>query len=260
MVIINGQPLLFKGTNRHDTDPVYGKYVPKDVYEKDIETMKSYNINAIRTSHYANDEYLYYLVDKYGMYVMGETNAECHALMWDQDPVAQYLKPLTMDRTNTSFQTLKNQTSVVMWSTGNEMAYTTNGADNLYTDMIAYFRDRDTTRPVHSKDKGRNGGTDTDSNMYPTVGTVQDKAGEGKMPYVLCEYSHAMGNAVGNLKEYWDAIRSGSNMLGAFVWDWVDQSRAISLDNLPKNYSITDKSSFLQQEQFIFCYNKISYE
>ena len=80
------------------------------------------------------------------------------------------------------------------------------------------------------------------------------------MPYVLCEYSHAMGNAVGNLKEYWDAIRSGSNMLGAFVWDWVDQSRAISLDNLPKNYSITDKSSFLQQEQFIFCYNKISYE
>ena len=230
MVIINGQPLLFKGTNRHDTDPVYGKYVPKDVYEKDIETMKSYNLNAIRTSHYANDEYLYYLADKYGMYVMGETNAECHALMWDQDPVAQYLKPLTMDRTNTSFQTLKNQTSVVMWSTGNEMAYTTNGADNLYTDMIAYFRDRDTTRPVHSEGQGRNGGT--------------DMAGEGKMPYVLCEYSHAMGNAVGNLKEYWDAIRSGSNMLGAFVWDWVDQSRAISLDNLPKNYSITDKSSF----------------
>ena len=240
---INGQPLLFKGTNRHDTDPVYGKHVPKEVYEKDIETMKSYNLNAIRTSHYSNDEYLYYLADKYGMYVMGETNAECHALMWDQNPVAQYLKPLTMDRTNTSFQTLKNQTSVVMWSTGNEMAYTVNGADNLYTDMIAHFRDRDTTRPVHSEGQGRNGGTDTDSNMYPNIDTVKSKAGEGKMPYVLCEYSHAMGNAVGNLKEYWDAIRSGNNMLGGFVWDWVDQSRAKSLDDLPKSYSITDKSN-----------------
>ena len=242
-ITINGQPLLLKGTNRHDTDPVYGKYVPREVYEQDIETMKSYNLNAIRTSHYANDEYLYYLADKYGMYVMGETNAECHALMGNQNAVAQYLKPLTMDRTNTSFQTLKNQTSVVMWSIGNEMAYTTNGADNLYTDMIAYFRDRDTTRPVHSEGQGRNGGTDMDSNMYPTVSTVQGKAGEGKMPYVLCEYSHAMGNAVGNLKEYWDAIRSGSNMLGAFVWDWVDQSRAKSLDDLPKSYSITDKSN-----------------
>lgn len=239
---INGQPLLFKGTNRHDTDPVYGKHVPKEVYEKDIETMKSYNLNAIRTSHYSNDEYLYYLADKYGMYVMGETNAECHALMWDQNPVAKYLKPLTMDRTNTSFQTLKNQTSVVMWSTGNEMAYTVNGADNLYTDMISHFRDRDTTRPVHSEGQGRNGGTDTDSNMYPNIDTVKSKAGEGKMPYVLCEYSHAMGNAVGNLKEYWDAIRSGDNMLGAFVWDWVDQSRAKSLDDLPKSYRVTDKS------------------
>ncbi|EKY22875.1 glycoside hydrolase family 2 protein, partial [Clostridium celatum] len=98
-ITINGQPLLLKGTNRHDTDPVYGKYVPREVYEQDIETMKSYNLNAIRTSHYANDEYLYYLADKYGMYVMGETNAECHALMGNQNAVAQYLKPLTMDRT-----------------------------------------------------------------------------------------------------------------------------------------------------------------
>ena len=87
-ITINGQPLLLKGTNRHDTDPVYGKYVPREVYEQDIETMKSYNLNAIRTSHYANDEYLYYLADKYGMYVMGETNAECHALMGNQNAVA----------------------------------------------------------------------------------------------------------------------------------------------------------------------------
>lgn len=241
---INGEHLLMKGTNRHDTDPIYGKYVPKDVLERDVELMKQNNINAIRTSHYANDEYLYYLADKYGLYMMGETNAECHALMNNQAAVGEYLKPLTMDRTNTSFQTLKNQTAIVMWSIGNEMSYSKNGANNLYPEMVWYFKDRDNTRPVHSEGLGWNGGTDTDSNMYPSVGTTWAKASKdsnkARMPYVLCEYSHAMGNAVGNLKEYWDAIRSEPNMIGAFVWDWVDQSRAVAL---PKQFSITDKSS-----------------
>jgi len=241
---INGQPLLMKGTNRHDTDPIYGKHVPKDVLEKDVELMKQYNINAVRTSHYGNDEYFYYLCDKYGLYMMGETNAEAHALMNNQWAIGEYLKPLTMDRTNTSFQTLKNQTSIVMWSIGNEMSYSLNGAKNLYPEMLWYFKDRDNTRPVHSEGMGWNGGTDTDSNMYPSVSTTWAKAStssnKSRMPYVLCEYSHAMGNAVGNLKEYWDAIRSSENMIGAFVWDWVDQSRAT---DFPGQYSISDKSS-----------------
>lgn len=243
-ITINGQPLLMKGTNRHDTDPVYGKHVPRDVLEKDVELMKQYNINAIRTSHYGNDEYLYYLCDKYGLYMMGETNAESHSLMNNQDAIGKYLKPLTMDRTNTSFQTLKNQTSIVMWSIGNEMSYSKNGANNLYPEMVWYFKDRDNTRPVHSEGLGWNGGVDTDSNMYPSVDTTWSKASsssnKSNMPYVLCEYSHAMGNAVGNLKEYWDAIRSSENMIGAFVWDWVDQSR---LATLPQQYKIMDKSS-----------------
>ncbi|MDU4937208.1 MAG: glycoside hydrolase family 2 TIM barrel-domain containing protein [Clostridium sp.] len=243
-ITINGEQLLFKGTNRHDTDPMYGKYVPKSTLEEDVKLMKQFNINAIRTSHYGNDEYLYYLADKYGLYVMGETNAECHALMYNQDEVGKYLKPLTMDRTNTSFQTLKNQTSIVMWSIGNEMSYSKNGANNLYPEMVWYFKDRDNTRPVHSEGLGWDGGTDIDSNMYPSVSTTWSKASKDsnktRMPYVLCEYSHAMGNAVGNLKEYWDAIRSEPNMNGGFVWDWVDQSRAISL---PKQFNITDKSN-----------------
>ena len=243
-ITINGQQLLFKGTNRHDTDPMYGKHVPKSTLEEDVKLMKQFNINAIRTSHYGNDEYLYYLADKYGLYVMGETNAECHALMNNQDAVGKYLKALTMDRTNTSFQTLKNQTSVVMWSIGNEMAYSRNAANNLYPEMVWYFKDRDNTRPVHNEGLGWDGGTDIDSNMYPSVSTVWSKASKNtnaaRMPYVLCEYSHAMGNAVGNLKEYWDAIRSEPNMNGAFVWDWVDQSRAVSL---PKQFKITDKSN-----------------
>ena len=159
---------------------------------------------------------------------MGETNAECHALMNNQDAVGKYLKPLTMDRT--IFETLKNQTSIVMWSIGNEMSYSKNGANNLYPEMVWYFKDRDNTRPVHSEGLGWDGGTDIDSNMYPSVSITWSKASKDsnktRMPYVLCEYSHAMGNAVGNLKEYWDAIRSEPNMNGAFVWDWVDQSRA----------------------------------
>lgn len=241
---INGKPLLMKGTNRHDTDPVYGKYVPREVLEKDVELMKQYNINAIRTSHYGNDEYLYYLCDKYGLYMMGETNAESHSLMNNQDAIGKYLKALTLDRTSTSFQTLKNQTSIVMWSIGNEMSYSKNGANNLYPEMVWYFKGRDNTRPVHSEGLGWNGGVDTDSNMYPSVDTTWAKASTStnktNMPYVLCEYSHAMGNAVGNLKEYWDAIRSSENMIGAFVWDWVDQSR---LAPLPKQYKIMDMSN-----------------
>ncbi|WP_291650726.1 glycoside hydrolase family 2 TIM barrel-domain containing protein [Clostridium sp.] len=240
---INGQHLLMKGTNRHDSDPIYGKHVPKETMEKDVELMKQNNINAIRTSHYGNDEYLYYLADKYGLYMMGETNAESHSLMNNQWAIGEYLKPLTMDRTNTSFQTLKNQTAIVMWSIGNEMSYSKNGANNLYPEMVWYFKDRDNTRPVHSEGLGWDGGTDTDSNMYPSVGTTWAKAStdsnKTRMPYVLCEYSHAMGNAVGNLKEYWDAIRSEPNMIGAFVWDWVDQSRAVSL---PKQFNIIDMS------------------
>lgn len=229
---INGQPLLLKGTNRHDTDPVYGKYVPKDTVRQDIETMKRFNLNAVRTSHYSNDEYLYYLCDKYGLYVMGETNVESHALMNKQKD-QKHFKNMVMDRTITAFQRLKNRTSVVMWSTGNENYYSSSKsyADGMFYDLIQYFKEQDPTRPVHCESSGNQNGVDMDSNMYPTVGTVEGKA-KANMPYVLCEYDHAMGNAVGNIKEYWDAIRSSDNMLGGFIWDWVDQSR---LTRLPKN-------------------------
>lgn len=240
-ITINGKQLLLKGTNRHDTDPEYGKYVPHETQEEDIKLMKQYNLNALRTSHYSNDEYLYYLCDKYGIYVMGETNLESHALM-NQGEKQVNFKNLAMDRTVTAFNRLKNRTSIVMWSTGNENYYSSSAsyANGMFYDLIWYFKNNDSTRPIHSESSDGNNGTDMRSNMYPSVDTLYSRAA-ANMPYVLCEYDHAMGNAVGNLKEYWDAIRSSDNMLGGFIWDWVDQSRILSLDNLPKAYVVTDK-------------------
>lgn len=242
-VTINGQPLLLKGANRHDTDPVYGKYIPEEVAEEDVKLMKQYNLNAIRTSHYSNDEYLYYLCDKYGLYMMGETNLESHAIMSNQSGHRNF-KNLAMDRTVTAFKRLKNRTAIVIWSTGNEnyYNYNKNSADGMFFDLIWYFKDNDPTRPVHSEGDNDQNGTDMGSNMYPSVSTVQGWAARN-MPYVLCEYDHGMGNAVGNMKEYWDAIRSSDNMLGGFIWDWVDQARIISLDELPQSYQLTEKSS-----------------
>lgn len=233
---INGKPILLKGTNRHDTDPVYGKHVPEATVRQDIETMKRFNLNAVRTSHYSNDEYLYYLCDKYGMYVMAETNVESHALMNKGDS-QKHFKKMVMDRTVTAYNRLKDRTSVVMWSTGNENYYNSNKnyADGMFYDLIQYFKEKDPTRPVHCESSGNQNGVDMDSNMYPTVGTVEGKA-KANMPYVLCEYDHAMGNAVGNIKEYWDAIRSSDNMLGGFIWDWVDQSRLADLPQSQYDY------------------------
>lgn len=229
-MLVNGKRFFLKGVNRHDSDPVYGKYCPHETQFEDIKIMKQNNINAVRTSHYSDDEYLYYLCDKYGLYVMAETNVESHAIM---NKAAQqvHFKKLVMDRTITAFNRLKNRTSVIMWSTGNENYYNGNAdyADGMFYDLIMYFKNNDSTRPIHCESSGSSNGVDMDSNMYPDVNTVKNKA-KANMPYVICEYVHAMGNAVGNIKEYWDAIRSSDNMLGAFIWDWVDQSRLLPLD------------------------------
>ncbi len=240
-ITINGKRLLFKGVNRHDTDPFNGKAVTQEVMEEDIRVMQRNNINSIRTSHYSNDSYLYWLCNKYGMYVMAETNLECHALMSNHDAKGLFYE-LAMDRTKTTFERLKNHPSNVSWSIGNEMVYTgdPNTSNGMFRDMIWFFKRNDPTRPVHSEGQGDSMGVDMASNMYPGSSSLWGRAGAGKMPYVMCEYDHAMGNSVGALKEYWDPIRSADNMLGGFIWDWCDQSRAVSLSTLNPSYSITD--------------------
>ena len=238
---INGKRLLLKGVNRHDTDPFYGKAVTQEAMEEDIRLMQTHNINAVRTSHYSNDSYLYWLCNKYGMYVMAETNLECHALMNDHSAKALFYE-LAMDRTQTAFERLKNHPANIAWSIGNEMVYTGDAscANGMFRDMIWFFKRNDGTRPVHSEGQGDGMGVDMASNMYPGSGGLWSRAGANKMPYIMCEYDHAMGNSVGALKEYWDPIRSADNMLGGFIWDWADQSRATSLDTIPAPATITD--------------------
>ncbi|GAB5615756.1 hypothetical protein JCM31739_05810 [Faecalimonas canis] len=240
---VNGERLLMKGANRHDTDPFYGKAVPQETMREDVKLMKQNNLNAVRTSHYSNDDYFYWLCNSYGLYMIGETNLESHDLMHN-NPAKALFYELTMDRTETAYKRLKNNPAIVIWSIGNEMVYTSdpNTSNGMFRDMIWYFKNNDPTRPVHSEGQNDKMGTDMGSNMYPDVPTTQSRAGEGKIPYVLCEYAHGMGNSIGNLKEYWDAIRSADNMLGAFVWDWVDQSRAVDLDKLGYEYGVTDKT------------------
>ena len=242
-VKINGQPLFLKGVNRHDTDPIYGKYVPQDVYLEDVKLMKENNINAVRTSHYSNDEYFYWLCNKYGLYMMGETNMECHLIITQNEPIGLFYE-LGMDRTKTAFERLKNHPAIVIWSIGNEMAYTTDPTfgNGLFRDMIWFFKNNDPTRLVHSEGQNASMGTDMGSNMYPAVSTVQGKVGSGKIPYIICEYAHAQGNSVGNLGEYWEAIRSGDNMLGGFIWDWVDQARAKSFDSMTVEYVFNERT------------------
>ena len=242
-VTINGRRLLLKGVNRHDTDPFHGKAVPQETMREDVRLMQQNNINAIRTSHYSNDSYLYWLCNAYGMYVMGETNMECHALQDNKnnDMKAKFYK-LGLDRTETAFQRLKNNPSIVAWSIGNEMGYTgdANAAGGLFRDMIWYFKKHDATRPVHSEGQDDKLGVDMKSNMYPGSDVIGFNRGDGKMPYVMCEYDHAMGNSVGALKEYWDVIRSSDNMMGGFIWDWVDQSRAVTIPDGGWDYYATN--------------------
>ncbi len=246
-VKINGMMLRFKGVNRHDTDPFHGKAVPRTTIEEDVRLMKTNNINAIRTSHYSNDSYLYWLCNRYGLYMMAETNMECHGLMYgDNNTQTGWFYELGMNRTETAYQRLKNNPAIVAWSIGNEMKYTSDPGfgNGIFRDMIWYFKNHDYTRPVHSEGQGGSMGTDMDSQMYPGSDGIRSKAGNGRMPYVMCEYDHAMGNSVGALKEYWDSIRSADNMLGGFIWDWCDQSRAVSLGGFAssgKSYQITDK-------------------
>ncbi len=238
---INGKRLLMKGVNRHDTDPFNGKAVTQECMEEDIRLMQENNINSIRTSHYSNDSYLYWLCNRYGMYVMAETNMEAHALMNDNASKGLFYE-LGMDRTKTTFERLKNNPAIVMWSIGNEMVYTGDAStsNGLFRDMIWFFKKNDSTRPVHSEGQGDAMGVDMASNMYPGSSSLWSKAGAGKMPYVMCEYDHAMGNSVGALKEYWDPIRSADNMIGGFIWDWADQSRATPIPGGTSASEITD--------------------
>jgi beta-galactosidase len=223
-LLVNGQAVFLKGVNRHETHPDTGKYVSRESMVQDITLMKQFNVNAVRTSHYPNAPEWYALCDEYGLYVMDEANIETHHYgntrenRLTNDPAWQ---PLYLDRVERMIERDKNHASVIIWSMGNESGDGPNAAA-----AYAWAKRRDPSRPFHNEGSTSLGGSNADINsfMYPTASRTAELAKERPdMPLILCEYSHAMGNSNGGLKEYWDLFYSGTNAQGGFVWDWVDQ-------------------------------------
>ena len=216
---INGVPILFKGVNRHEHDEVTGHTVSTESMVYDIRLMKQFNINAVRTSHYPDDVRWYELCDWYGLYVWDEANLESHGV-WDRLTKDPLWEDAFLDRAVRMVERDKNHASVVVWSLGNESGYGRN-----HDVMAAWIRERDATRPIHYHPADHGPATDIISPMYPSVALLIElgtRPGEER-PLIMCEYAHSMGNSTGNLKEYWDAIRSYPRMQGGFIWDWVDQ-------------------------------------
>lgn len=212
---INNKQVFFKGANRHDIHPQHGKAIPAESMIEDILLFKRYNLNTIRTSHYPNDAKMYALYDYYGLYVMDEADIECHGNHSISDKESWL--PAYVDRMVRMVERDKNHASVIFWSMGNE-----SGGGKNFDTVYQEARKLD-PRPIHYE--GKNDLADMDSRMYPSIEAMikQDQEKRDK-PFFLCEYAHAMGNAIGNLDEYWDYIENHSErMIGGCIWDWVDQ-------------------------------------
>lgn len=222
-ILINGKSTLFKGVDRHDHSSINGRTVSKEEMEKDVQLMKALNINAVRTSHYPNNPYFYDLCDKYGLYVLAEANVECHGLMsLSHEP--SWKKAFT-ERNENQVKRYKNHVSITIWSMGNE-----SGDGINFKAAVEAIKRLDNTRPTHYE---RNSTfCDVTSTMYSSVQWLENvgkerlektKKGEAVKPHIVCEYAHAMGNAIGNLKEYWETYERYPALLGGFIWDWIDQ-------------------------------------
>lgn len=235
-MLLNGKRIVFKGANRHDFSSVSGRHVTYEELVKDIVTMKRNNINAIRTSHYPDDERLYALCDRYGLYLIAESNLESHGT-WDAylkgkkdmsfvvpDDKAEW-KDMMFDRINSCYQRDKNHPAVLIWSVGNE-SY---GGETIY-EMSELFRKLDDTRLVHYEgvfnDRRCNDSSDMESRMYAKVADIEEYLEkDGKKPFICCEYTHAMGNSCGAMHKYTDlADQENSGYQGGFIWDYIDQS------------------------------------
>ena len=216
----NNEKIKLRGVNRHETDPMYGHYVPRERQLEDIRLMKEANINHIRNSHYPQDDYFYYLCDIYGIYVMDEANVESHGYYYGEASLShrKEWETATVARNIDMVRRNRNHPCVTMWSLGNEA-----GPGENFAAAAAAIREIDTSRPLqYERD---NSVVDMDSNQYPGVDWVQWKANDhkAKKPFYISEYAHNMCNAMGNLKDYQDAIESSDVILGAAIWDWVDQ-------------------------------------
>lgn len=220
-LVVNGVPIYVKGVNLHEHNDTTGHVVGRETMLKDIELMKKHNINTVRTSHYPQPELWYKLCNKYGLYLIDEANIESHGMGYGEESLAKNPTwgKAHLYRTKNMFERDKNQPSVIIWSLGNEAG---NGV-NFMADY-KYLKQMDSTRPVQYEQA--HGGENTDINcpMYATIDHMIDYAKSNpEKPMIQCEYAHAMGNSVGNLQDYWDAIEKYDVLQGGCIWDWVDQ-------------------------------------
>lgn len=220
--LVNGQPVLIKGADRHEMDPDGGYVISMDRMLQDIRIMKEYNINAVRTSHYPNDPRWYDLCDKYGIYVVAEANIETHGMGYGEKTLAKVprYEQTHLERNINNTYVLKNHPSIVTWSLGNESGYGIN-FEKAYDMVKAY----DTSRPVQYERAILERGTDIYAEMYLPYQYCENyaKRTDIKKPLILCEYAHAMGNSEGGFGEYWDLVRKYPHFQGGFIWDFVDQ-------------------------------------
>ena len=221
--LVNGQPVLLKGADRHEMDPDEGYNVSEQRMIQDIMMMKRMNINAVRTSHYPNDPRWYDLCDKYGLYVVAEANQESHGFQYGDDAAAkkpEFAKQI-MERNQHNVSMFYNHPSIVTWSMGNETVM----GDN-FLKAYKWIKSQDKTRPVQYEQAGRGEGTDIFCPMYYSVAASEKYAKDpnSPMPLIQCEYNHTMGNSGGNLSDYWNLIRKYPILQGGFDWDFVDQA------------------------------------
>jgi beta-galactosidase len=222
-LLVNGKSIKLFGVNRHEHDPDHGRAIPISRMIQDIKLLKQSNINAVRTSHYPDAPRWYELCDQYGIYLIDEANLESHGLRGYLSNVATWHTAF-VERAVRMVERDKNHPSVIFWSLGNET-----GCGPNHAAMAGWIHDYDPTRPIHYEGaQGRPRDpyyVDVISRMYARIPEIIRLAADpvDTRPVVLCEYAHAMGNSVGNLKEYWDAMRSHKRLIGGFIWDWADQ-------------------------------------
>ncbi len=228
-LLVNGKKIMVHGVNRHEHDEVLGHVPTKALMIKDIQLMKQFNINAVRTAHYPNDPLWLKLCDQYGLYVVDEANIEIHGMgatlqnNFDTTNHPAYLpswEPSIIDRIERMVIRDKNHPSVIVWSLGNEC-----GNGNVFRKAYTWVKAYDASRPVQFEQAGQAWNTDIVCPMYPPIEYMKSYAADTTKhrPFIMCEYAHSMGNSTGNFQTYFDIIRSSKHMQGGFIWDWVDQ-------------------------------------
>ena len=221
-LLVNGQPVLIKGANRHELDPDGGYVVSRERMIEDIRLMKQFNVNAVRTCHYPDDPYFYELCDEYGLYVCAEANQESHGFYYAKDAVTTtdlFALPI-MERNQHNVINQFNHPSIIYWSMGNETADSKN-----FTAVKRWINEYDPSRPVHFERAIEGDNTDFYAEMYITPESTERYAKDPskKKPLIHCEYAHAMGNSCGVMQDYWDLARKYPKYQGGYIWDFVDQ-------------------------------------